>query len=69
VSVEKLRDARPYVIVGAFIIAAVVTPPDVLSRCCWPYRCACFTRRGCSSRAHQRAARRANTIFKTRGET
>src|SRR5688500_19796481 len=32
VSIEKLRDARPYVIVGAFVIAAVVTPPDVLSR-------------------------------------
>ena len=32
VSVEKLRDARPYVIVGAFIVAAVVTPPDVLSQ-------------------------------------
>jgi sec-independent protein translocase protein TatC len=32
VSLEKLRDARPYVIVGAFIIAAVVTPPDVLSQ-------------------------------------
>src|SRR5690606_36003318 len=30
VSVEKLRSARGYVIVGAFIIAAVVTPPDVL---------------------------------------
>src|ERR687891_2324365 len=32
VSVEKLRDARPYVIVGAFVIAAIVTPPDVLSQ-------------------------------------
>lgn len=32
VSVEKLAEARPYVIVGAFIIAAVVTPPDVLSQ-------------------------------------
>jgi sec-independent protein translocase protein TatC len=32
VSIEKLRDARPYVVVGAFIIAAVVTPPDVLSQ-------------------------------------
>ncbi|MDX3894381.1 twin-arginine translocase subunit TatC [Pusillimonas sp.] len=32
VSVEKLRAARGYVIVGAFIIAAVVTPPDVLSQ-------------------------------------
>lgn len=32
VSLEKLRDARPYVVVGAFVIAAVVTPPDVLSQ-------------------------------------
>ncbi len=32
VSVDKLKAARPYVIVGAFIVAAVVTPPDVLSQ-------------------------------------
>jgi sec-independent protein translocase protein TatC len=32
VSVEKLRAARPYVVVGAFVVAAVVTPPDVLSQ-------------------------------------
>ena len=32
VSVQKLREVRGYVIVGAFIIAAVVTPPDVLSQ-------------------------------------
>jgi sec-independent protein translocase protein TatC len=32
VSVDKLRDARPYVIVAAFVVAAVVTPPDVLSQ-------------------------------------
>ena len=32
VSVAKLKDMRPYVIVGAFIIAAVVTPPDVTSQ-------------------------------------
>jgi len=32
VTVEKLREARPYVIVGAFVVAAVVTPPDVLSQ-------------------------------------
>lgn len=32
VSVANLRDARPYVIVGAFVVAAVVTPPDVLSQ-------------------------------------
>lgn len=32
VSVEKLKQIRPYVIVGAFIVAAVVTPPDVMSQ-------------------------------------
>ena len=32
VPLEKLRDARPYVIVGAFVVAAIVTPPDVLSQ-------------------------------------
>ncbi|NYT83344.1 twin-arginine translocase subunit TatC [Alcaligenaceae bacterium] len=32
VTVEKLRSARGYVIVGAFVIAAVVTPPDVVSQ-------------------------------------
>lgn len=32
VTVAKLREIRPYVIVGAFVVAAVVTPPDVLSQ-------------------------------------
>lgn len=32
VTVEKLKEIRPYVIVGAFVIAAVVTPPDVVSQ-------------------------------------
>lgn len=32
VSVEALRTSRPYVVVGAFIVSAVVTPPDVLSQ-------------------------------------
>ena len=32
VSIEKLKSARPYVIVGAFIVAAVFTPPDVVSQ-------------------------------------
>jgi sec-independent protein translocase protein TatC len=31
-TVEKLKAIRSYVIVGAFIIAAVVTPPDVVSQ-------------------------------------
>jgi sec-independent protein translocase protein TatC len=32
VTIDKLKEARPYVIVGAFVVAAVVTPPDVLSQ-------------------------------------
>ena len=32
VELEKLKQIRPYVIVGAFIVAAVVTPPDVMSQ-------------------------------------
>lgn len=32
VSVEKLKQIRPYVIVGAFVVAAVVTPPDIMSQ-------------------------------------
>jgi sec-independent protein translocase protein TatC len=32
VSVAKLKEMRPYVIVGAFVIGAVFTPPDVLSQ-------------------------------------
>jgi len=43
VSLEKLRDARPYVIVGAFVVAAVVTPPTCCRNSCWHCRCACST--------------------------
>ena len=32
VSIEKLREIRPYVIVGAFVIGAIFTPPDVVSQ-------------------------------------
>lgn len=32
VSVAKLREIRPYVIVGSFVVAAVVTPPDAVSQ-------------------------------------
>ncbi|RKE34150.1 Sec-independent protein translocase TatC [Paraburkholderia sp. BL23I1N1] len=31
-TIKKLREIRPYVIVGAFVISAVVTPPDVFSQ-------------------------------------
>jgi len=32
VNVAKLKEWRPYFIVGAFVVAAVVTPPDVVSQ-------------------------------------
>ena len=32
VKVEMLKEARPYVIVGAFIVGAILTPPDVISQ-------------------------------------
>lgn len=32
VSIAKLKEARSYVIVGAFVIGAIFTPPDVLSQ-------------------------------------
>lgn len=32
VGVDKLKEWRPYVIVGAFVIGAIFTPPDVISQ-------------------------------------
>lgn len=32
VTIEQLKEARRYVIVGAFILAAIFTPPDVVSQ-------------------------------------
>ncbi|MBS1157546.1 MAG: tatC [Proteobacteria bacterium] len=32
VTLAQLKRARPYVIVGAFVVAAIVTPPDVMSQ-------------------------------------
>jgi sec-independent protein translocase protein TatC len=32
VTVAKLREARPYAVVGAFIVGAIFTPPDVVSQ-------------------------------------
>lgn len=32
VNVEQLREVRGYVIVGAFVIAAIFTPPDIISQ-------------------------------------
>ena len=32
VTIAKLRESRPYVIVGAFVAGAIFTPPDVISQ-------------------------------------
>ncbi|MGI4985068.1 MAG: twin-arginine translocase subunit TatC, partial [Janthinobacterium lividum] len=32
VQLKKLKEIRPYVVVGAFVISAIVTPPDVVSQ-------------------------------------
>jgi sec-independent protein translocase protein TatC len=32
ITVEKLKSVRPYIIVGAFVISAIVTPPDAVSQ-------------------------------------
>lgn len=32
VTIEKLREVRPYVLVGAFVIGAIFTPPDIISQ-------------------------------------
>jgi sec-independent protein translocase protein TatC len=34
VKVKTLEEARPYMIVIAFIIGAILTPPDVISQFC-----------------------------------
>ena len=62
VTVEKLREARPYVIVGAFVVAAVVTPPDVLSQfmlavpMCLLYEAGMFLARFVGTRAKEEAS-------------
>jgi sec-independent protein translocase protein TatC len=32
VSIEQLKNARRYVLVGAFVIGAIFTPPDIVSQ-------------------------------------
>jgi len=32
VRLEKLRDSRRYVLIGCFVVAALLTPPDVVSQ-------------------------------------
>ncbi len=39
VSIEAMRRARPYIIVGAFVVAAIITPPDVVSQLLLAFPC------------------------------
>jgi sec-independent protein translocase protein TatC len=56
VSVEKLREVRPYVVLGSAVTAAIVTPPDVVSMIallipmCLLYEAGLFLARFVSSR-------------------
>jgi sec-independent protein translocase protein TatC len=62
VSIERLRAARPYVIVGAFVVSAIITPPDVLSQfllavpMCLLYEAGLFVARFVGRRAAQAEA-------------
>ncbi len=59
VDVAQLKSARAYVIVGAFIVAAVITPPDVISQLmlaipmCLLYELGILAARGLASRARR----------------
>jgi sec-independent protein translocase protein TatC len=33
VKLEKLKEHRGYVLVGVFVVSAMVTPPDAISQC------------------------------------
>jgi len=33
VSLAQLKESRSYVIVGAFVLGAIFTPPDIVSQC------------------------------------
>jgi sec-independent protein translocase protein TatC len=62
VSIERLRAARPYVIVGSFVVSAIITPPDVLSQfllavpMCLLYEAGLFFARFIGKRAAQAEA-------------
>jgi sec-independent protein translocase protein TatC len=62
VGLERLRAARPYVIVGAFVVSAIITPPDVLSQfllavpMCLLYEAGLFLARFVGKRAAQAEA-------------
>jgi sec-independent protein translocase protein TatC len=62
VSLQRLRDARPYVIVGSFVVAAIITPPDVLSQfllavpMCLLYEAGLFLARFIGKRAEEAKA-------------
>ena len=71
VSRAKLKEVRPYVILAAFIVAAVLTPPDVLSQCllaiplCGLYELGIFTSRWFEPKEEQALVARTETIKHT----
>ncbi len=51
ISVEKMKAARGYVLIGIFIVAAILTPPDAVSQCIMAVPMYLLTRAACSWRA------------------
>lgn len=46
VEISTLKKIRPYVIVGAFIVGMLLTPPMSFRKSCWPYPFVCFMKWG-----------------------
>jgi sec-independent protein translocase protein TatC len=61
VTLKQLKESRGYVVVGAFVIAAVVTPPDVVSQfllavpLCVLYEVGILVARGVKPRSEDKA--------------
>ena len=61
VTIEQLTSIRPYFIVGSFVVAAVVTPPDVLSQLLLAFpMCVLYEVGIVAARVLARAARRGD---------
>ena len=48
---EMLRQKRPYMLVGAFVVGMLLTPPDVFRKLCSLFRCTACLRLAYSVRA------------------
>ncbi len=61
---DDLRKKRPYVLVGAFVVGMLLTPPDVFSQTLLAIRCTVCLKWGSSSLASTRAS--DSRVTKTR---